>query len=430
MADDLKKAIRSRQARVGIIGLGYVGMPLALAAAEAGFPVVGLDTSRELLARLRKGMHESVDLDQRSLRKFIRDKAIRVTHQPEVIRDCDIVCICVPTPLTANQEPVLDYVKEASRVVASALGRRSRRQVLVILESTSFPGTTHDVVLPILERGGANLCREFHLVFSPERIDPGNKKWTLTNTPKLVGGERKCCTALGASFYRQFVQEVITLSSPAAAEMAKMLENVFRAVNIALANELWMMCDRMGLDVWEVIEAASTKPFGFMPFYPGPGLGGHCIPVDPFYLAYKAREFDFLSEFIELAGKINMNMPYFVLEMIARSLDKVHKSVRGSKVLVLGVSYKNDVGDTRNSPAIKIIQLLRTRGARVIYHDPHVPELPIEGGVMRSVALTAQLLAKVDLVLIHTAHTGVDYRMIEDCEALVVDTRNVLKRRG
>ncbi len=428
MADDLKKAIHSRQARVGIIGLGYVGMPLALAAAEAGFPVTGLDSSRELLAKLKKGLHDSVDLDQQSLRRLLREREIKITSQPEAIKECNIICICVPTPLTANREPVLEHVEEASRVIAGALAHRRGWPVLVILESTSFPGTTHDVVLPILERGGAKLDRDFHLVFSPERIDPGNKRWTLTNTPKLVGGERKCCTALGASFYRQFVQEVITLSSPAAAEMAKMLENVFRAVNIALANELWMMCDRMGLDVWEVIEAASTKPFGFMPFYPGPGLGGHCIPVDPFYLAYKAREFDFLSEFIELAGKINMSMPYFVLEMIVRALDRAHKSVRGSRILVLGVSYKSDVGDTRNTPAIKIIQLLQARGARVVYHDPYVPELPVEGKVMRSAALTPRLLEKVDLVLIHTAHSGVDYRLIKDSKVPVVDTRNVMKR--
>ncbi len=282
-------------------------------------------------------------------------------------------------------------------------------------------------MLPILAASGAELCRGFHLAFSPERIDPGNPDWKLSNTPKLVGGERKCCTSLGAAFYGKFVEEVVPMSSPAAAEMAKVLENIYRAVNIALVNELWMLSERMGLDIWEVIAAASTKPFGFHPFQPGPGLGGHCIPVDPFYLAYKAREFDFQTEFIELAGKVNISMPYFVVNLARRALNERSASLKGARALVLGASYKPAVSDIRNSPSLKVMQLLMEEGARVSYHDPYVPEVTVGGKVLKSAPFNASTLEKYDIALILTAHPEVDHGLLKKAGIPVVDTRHVLK---
>jgi UDP-N-acetyl-D-glucosamine dehydrogenase len=431
MKGSLKKRMVNRESRVGVIGLGYVGIPLAVAAAQAGFSVVGIDRSQEILRKTREGRHDVGDIDPRNLKSLITSGSLEIGDDPGSIDGCEIICICVPTPLNTNREPVLEHIREASADIAESMRREGGRERLVILESTSFPGTTHEVVLSLLERSGAKLCKDFHLAFSPERIDPGNRNWNLRNTPKLVGGEKRCCTELATLFYRHFVERVVPVSSPEVAEMAKMLENVFRAVNIALVNELWMLCDRMDIDIWEVIEAASTKPFGFMPFYPGPGLGGHCIPVDPFYLAYRAREFDFPTEFIELAGKINMNMPYFVVSLISRELNKRSKSIRNSRVLVLGVSYKADVGDVRNTPASKIIKLLKERGARVRYHDPHVPELQIDGETLRSSPFSRSLLTGTDLALIHTAHSNVDYQLLAESGVPVIDTRNVkLKRKG
>ena len=427
MASTLKKRIADRQARLAVIGLGYVGRPLPAAAARAGFTVVGLDMNPRLVEDLRKGKHESRDVDEQQLKALLKKGSLKASTRPADIEGSDIFCICVPTPLTPHREPVLDYIREAAGHVAGALAAGPGRERLVILESTSFPGTTHEEVLPVLEASGAGLCRGFHLAFSPERIDPGNPDWSLENTPKLVGGERKCCTSLGAAFYRQFVGEVVPMSSPAAAEMAKVLENVYRAVNIALVNELWMLCDRMGLDIWEVIEAASTKPFGFQPFQPGPGLGGHCIPIDPFYLTYKAREFDFATEFIELAGKINVSMPRFVIHLARRAMNGASRSLKGSRALVLGASYKPGVADLRNSPSLKVMQLLLEEGARVSYHDPYVPRLELEGKTFKSVPYNAAALKKYDLALILTAHPGVEYGLLEQVGLPVVDTRHVLK---
>lgn len=427
----LKDEIAAGNATLAVIGLGYVGVPLAAAAARSGMKVTGLDLNARLVSELKRGRHESRDVSRSELLALMREGLLRITDDPADLKGCDVFCICVPTPLTPQREPVLDHIHQASEMIAEALAGHRSRESLVILESTSFPGTTHEEVLPRLLRSGASLCRHFHLAFSPERIDPGNPAWNISNTPKLVGGERRCCTATAAAFYRRFVENVVPVSSPAAAEMAKVLENVYRAVNIALVNELWMLCERMGLDVWEVIEAASTKPFGFQAFRPGPGLGGHCIPVDPFYLAYKAREFDFQTEFVELAGKINASMPYFVVDLIRRTLDRRGLALRGSRILLLGMSYKAGVGDTRNSPSLKVLKLLRDSGARVSYHDPYVPEIAVEGKVLRSVPLTPSRLRSTDLAVILTDHPTVDYDGLRESGVDLVDTRNVLgERRG
>lgn len=425
---ELLGSIESRQARVGVIGLGYVGLPLAVEAAAAGFRVLGLEKDEGKRGRIAAGEVPYEGLDGERLRGLLEERRLEVSGDREELRGCDVICICVPTPLSPTRDPDLGYVEEASREAGEAV-QRGGRPKLVVVESTSYPGTTRQVVLPILEGLGLRACADFHLAYSPERVDPGNLRWRLDNTPKLLGGHGDCCSDLTQAFYSSFVERTVRVSSPEVAEMAKLLENIFRGVNIALVNELWMLCDRMGLDVWEVIEAASTKPFGFMPFWPGPGLGGHCIPVDPFYLSWKAREYDFQTEFIELAGKVNVNMPYFVAGLVSRELNRAGRTLRGSRVLFLGVAYKPDVSDTRETPAAKLISLLRREGAEVVYHDPHVPEFTVGGEAMRSVELTPELLRTSHCVVIVTDHNGVDYRLVAESGILVVDTRNALRRR-
>ncbi|MGQ9475766.1 MAG: nucleotide sugar dehydrogenase [Actinomycetota bacterium] len=425
---ELLGSIESRQARVGVIGLGYVGLPLALEAAAAGFRVLGLEKEEEKRGRIAAGEAPYEGLDGERLRKLLGERRLEVSGDQEELRGCDVICICVPTPLSPTRDPDLGYVEEASREAGEAV-QRGGRPKLVVVESTSYPGTTREVVLPILEGLGLRACADFHLAYSPERVDPGNLRWRLDNTPKLLGGHGDCCADLAQAFYSSFVERTVRVSSPEVAEMAKLLENIFRGVNIALVNELWMLCDRMGLDVWEVIEAASTKPFGFMPFWPGPGLGGHCIPVDPFYLSWKAREYDFQTEFIELAGKVNVNMPYFVAGLVSRELNRAGRTLRGSRVLVLGVAYKPDVSDTRETPAAKLISLLRREGAEVVYHDPRVPEFAVGGEAMRSMELTPELLRTSHCVVIVTDHNGVDYQLVAQSGVPVVDTRNALRKR-
>jgi len=414
------------EATVGVVGLGYVGLPLALEAADAGFRVVGVEKDGDKRERLAAGeaLYEGLDGDR--LRRLIGGGGLRLSGDAGELLACDIICICVPTPLTRTRDPDLSFVRLAAEETAAAV-RDGKRPKLVILESTSYPGTTREVLLPALEGEGLQACRDFHLAYSPERVDPGNPRWNITNTPKLVSGLNACCAEGADRFYASFVERTVRVSSLEVAEMAKLLENIFRGVNIALVNELWMLCDRMKLDVWEVIEAAATKPFGFMPFWPGPGLGGHCIPVDPFYLSWKAREYDFQTEFIELAGKVNVNMPYFVAGLVGRELNRAGKNFRGSRVLILGVAYKPDVGDTRETPAARIIDILRKEGAEVLYHDPHVPRLSLLGGVMESVELTPETLRGCDCVVIVTAHRGVDYGLVASSGLPVVDTRNALR---
>lgn len=421
----LKESIEDRSALVGIIGMGYVGLPLAMQAAGAGFRVTGLEKDGVKRERLAKGevLYEGLDGDK--LAELMAAGRFEVTGDAGELASCDVICICVPTPLSKTRDPDLGFIREATLLIRDAL-RDGGRPKLVIMESTSFPGTTREVVAPLLEEDGLELNRDFYLAYSPERVDPGNKRWTISNTPKLVGGMSEDCAALAEAFYGSFVDETVRVSSPEVAEMAKVLENIFRGVNIALVNELWMLCERMGMNIWEVIEAAATKPFGFMPFWPGPGLGGHCIPVDPFYLAWKAREYDFQTEFIELAGKVNVNMPYFVSGLVARKVNETGKSLKDARVLVVGVAYKPDVGDTRETPAAKLMELLSEQGADVIYHDPFVPSFEVGGVALHSVELSGDTLSGCDCVVIVTAHSGVDYGLIARSGVPVLDTRNAL----
>jgi UDP-N-acetyl-D-glucosamine dehydrogenase len=403
---------------IGIVGLGYVGLPLAVTFAEAGVDVVGVDTDAQSIAALREGRSHIDDIPSERLRAVL-DRMAFTTRYVE-LHETEAILVCVPTPLSINREPDLGPLLGATRSLAAVI----RRGQLIVLESTTFPGTTREHLVPLLEESGLEAGRDFNLGFSPERVDPGRTDYTIANTPKVVGGLTPACTERAAEIYGRVCGTVVPVSSPEAAELSKLLENVFRSVNIALVNELAILCDRMGIDVWEVVDAAATKPFGFMRFDPGPGMGGHCLPVDPFYLAWKAREYDLSTEFIELAGKINQHMPYFCLEKIERALNDVSKPVRGSKILLLGVSYKSGVGDIRESPALKIIDLLLARGGDVSYHDPYVPEL--SGLGLRSVDLTDALSA-ADLAVIVTAHPGVDHEGVAKTVPVVVDLRGTTR---
>jgi UDP-N-acetyl-D-glucosamine dehydrogenase len=404
--------------KVGIIGLGYVGLPLAVAFAEAGSDVVGLDVDRRVVDGIARG--ESSVEDVPSERLALAGERIEVTTDHARLAECDAVIIAVPTPLAHRREPDLAYVESAGRSLAAVL----RKDQLVVLESTTYPGTTRDRLLPLLEESGLRAGADFHLAFSPERIDPGRTDHTIRTTPKLVGGLTPECLDRAAELYSLICDEVVPLSSPEAAELAKLLENIFRSVNIAMVNELAMLADRMDIDIWEVVDAAATKPFGFMRFEPGPGMGGHCLPIDPFYLAFKAREYDFPTEFIELAGKINQQQPHFCVAKVVRALNDVGRPARGSRVLLLGVAYKSGVGDLRESPALRIAELLRELGAEVSYHDPHVSEVPELD--LRSLEL-GEALADCDVACVVTAHPEVDYERVVADAPLVVDFRGVTR---
>ncbi|MCL6471237.1 MAG: nucleotide sugar dehydrogenase [Firmicutes bacterium] len=419
----LDNKITSKTARVGIIGMGYVGLPLAVAIAGVGFKVIGLEIDKGKVSRINTGDSYIPDIESSAIKKMVDAGLLSATTDFSIIRDLDIIVICVPTPLSEMREPDISYVRSAAAEISKCL----KAGQLVVLESTTYPGTTEEVVLPILEESGLTVGKDFYLAFSPERVDPGNKTYGIHNTPKVVGGVTADCTELTKLFYSQFVQVVVPVSSTRVAEMTKLLENIFRCVNIALVNELMLLCDRMKINIWEVIDAAASKPFGFMPFTPGPGLGGHCIPIDPFYLSWKARQYDFHTEFIELAGKMNESVPYYVVNKVAEALNSHQKSVNGSKILILGLAYKKDIGDTRESPAIKIISLLDNLGAQIIYHDPYVEEEIIGTKTYKSVALTSELVSESDCVVIVTDHTSVDYTMVVDNAKLVVDTRNKLR---
>ncbi|MGI8921064.1 MAG: nucleotide sugar dehydrogenase [Solirubrobacteraceae bacterium] len=403
--------------RIGIVGLGYVGLPLAVAFAEAGSQVVGLDVDSRRTAALTAG--ESYIEDVPSERLAAVAGAIEPTTRAGALAGVDAILICVPTPLTPNREPELGPLLDSGRVVAGVL----RPGQLVVLESTTYPGTTRERLVPLLEESGLAAGRDFHVAFSPERVDPGRTDHTLQTTPKVVGGLTAACTERAAEVYSIVCDEIVRVSSPEAAELTKLLENIFRSVNIALVNELAMLTDRMEIDVWEVIDAAATKPYGFMRFDPGPGMGGHCLPVDPFYLSWRAREFDFVTEFIELAGKINQQMPYHCVSKIEQALNDAAKPVRGSRVAIIGVGYKPGVGDVRESPALKIIGLLGARGAEIVYHDPHVPELP--GGLHSETLQTA--LEGADAAVIVTAHPSVDHNEVVSRAPVVVDLRGITR---
>jgi UDP-N-acetyl-D-glucosamine dehydrogenase len=410
----------SGKQRVGIVGLGYVGLPLALGFAREGHEVVGLDIEPRRIEQIRAGHSYIEDVDAAQLASAVSDGLLTATTNYDDLAGTEAIVVCVPTPLTENRQPDLGPVVDA----ATSLSRVLRRDQLVVLESTTYPGTTRERLVPLLEESGLAAGRDFHVAYSPERVDPGRADFTLRNTVKILGGLTPACSERAKQLYERVCDEVMVVSTPDAAEMAKLLENIFRSVNIALVNELAVLCDRMGIDVWEVIDAAATKPFGFMRFDPGPGMGGHCLPVDPFYLAWRAREFDFYTEFIELAGKLNQSMPYFCVDKIERTLNDHGKPVQGSKILLLGVAYKPGVGDLRESPALKILKLLGERGADLSYHDPHVPSLP--EARLESVPFEQELEA-ADLVVIVTAHPGLDYRRVASEARLVLDFRGVTR---
>ncbi|MGD9675646.1 MAG: nucleotide sugar dehydrogenase [Candidatus Bipolaricaulia bacterium] len=423
-ATALLKKIQTRQAAVAVIGLGYVGLPLAVEKAKAGFTVVGVERNPERVAMVNRGENYIGDVVPDDLAAVVRTGKLRATQDFSVVADVDVVTICVPTPLDRNKQPDTSYIEY---VVEQSLPHLRRGQ-LVVLESTTYPGTTEEIIQRQVEARGLVVGRDVFLAFSPERVDPGNQRYKTKNTPKVVGGVTKDCTQIAAALYEQVLEgEVFQVSSPRVAEMTKILENTFRIVNISLVNELAQLCERMGIDIWEVIEAAKTKPFGFMPFYPGPGLGGHCIPLDPFYLSWKAKEYDFSTRFIELAGQVNDDMPHYVAERSMILLNEAGKSVRHAKVLILGVAYKRDIDDTRESPALKVLTLLRRLGADIEYHDPHIPSVTVDDATYASRPLDDKLLRGSDLVLILTDHTAVDYGLVVRSAPLVFDARNATR---
>jgi UDP-N-acetyl-D-glucosamine dehydrogenase len=406
--------------RVGVVGLGYVGLPLALAFAQSGSDVVGLDADSRRVEAINSGTSHVEDVPSADLAEALGAGRLRATTNYDELSEVNAIVICVPTPLTDNRQPDLGPMIDA----ATSLSRVLRTGQLVVLESTTYPGTTRERLVPLLEESGLAAGRDFNVAFSPERVDPGRSDFTLRNTVKVVGGLTEECAAQARALYERVCDEVLIVSAPEAAELSKLLENIFRSVNIALVNELAVLCDRMGIDIWEVIDAAATKPFGFMRFDPGPGMGGHCLPVDPFYLSWKAREYDFYTEFIELAGKINQSMPYFCVDKIERTLNAHGKPVHGSRIVLLGVSYKPGVADIRQSPSLKILKLLADRGADLAYHDPHVPSVSEAG--LRSTPLD-EALEQADLVVIVTAHREVDYRRVVADSRLVLDFRGVTR---
>ncbi len=421
---ELKERIQNKQARIAVIGLGYVGLPLAVEFAKAGYRVTGIDLDRSKVDAVNAGRNYIMDVDSQLLRKLVQAKALAATADYASLKRCDAVHICVPTPFTATKDP------DITAIVSSAEGiaRHLRKGMLVVLKSTTYPETTTKVVRPILERTGLSAGRDFHLAFSPERIDPGNKQFTTATTPTVVGGLTPRCGELTRLLYSQIIEKVVMVSSPSAAEMTKLLENIFRSVNIALVNELARLCERMdNVDMWEVVDAAATKPYGFMPFYPGPGLGGHCIPIDPYYLAWKAREYDFHTDFIELAAETNEGMPYHVVNKVIAALSDAGKAASQSRVLVLGVAFKKDIDDLRSSPAIKVIELLSPKVKALAYNDPYVPAFREHGIAMKSVKLTEAAIRSHDCVLITTNHSCYDYSRIVRQAKLVVDTRNATK---
>jgi UDP-N-acetyl-D-glucosamine dehydrogenase len=419
----LEQRLRDGSAVLGVVGLGYVGLPLAVEMAKSGRRVLGMEVSEEKAVEVNAGRSYIPDIATEDVAELVGKGLIEATTDFSRAAECDAIAICVPTPLNKMKEPDTTYMEAAARSIAPYL----RHDMLVTLESTTYPGTTEEVVQPLLEAHGLKVGTDFHLAFSPERVDPGNAQFQTKNTPKVVGGVTPECTSVAVAFYEGFLDAVVPVSSTRAAEMTKLLENIFRCVNIALMNELLQVSERMGINIWEVVDAAKTKPFGFMPFYPGPGLGGHCIPIDPFYLSWKAREFDVHTEFIELAGKTNEAMPYYVVQRLMRALSAHRKSLAGSRILIMGVAYKANIDDVRESPAIKISQLLLDADADVVYHDPHVKSFEAGGRSVDSVALTADTLDAADAVVIVTDHRNVDYDLVWRASKLILDTRNTMR---
>lgn len=417
------REVKERKARVGVIGLGYVGLPLAVEFAQAGFRVTGIDVDAGRVKALQAGRNYIPDIPSALLAGLVRKGMFRATGNPAALKELDAVIICVPTPLRKSREPDISYIVSATE----SLARHLHRHQAIILESTTYPGTTREVILPMLEATGLKCGKDFFLGFSPERIDPGNREFMTHNIPKVVSGITPTCRKAVELLYGQVISKLVPVSSTNVAEMVKLLENTFRAVNIGMVNELSLMCHRLGVDVWEVIEAAKSKPFGFMAFYPGPGLGGHCIPIDPLYLSWKARLLGFESRFIELASQVNAMMPEHVVERVGDALNEKGKALKGARILILGVAYKKDVGDVRESPALEVIHHLVRRGARVQYHDPFVPRFRADGLVLRSVPLRKPTIEAADCVIIITDHQAVDHKAVVKHARLVLDTRNALR---
>lgn len=422
----LERLIKTRKAIIGIIGLGYVGLPLSTEIAKKGYRIIGLDIDKQRINEVNTGVSRINDVRTEELKPLAVRKLIRATTDMRQLARCDIILICVPTPVDENKEPDLGPVIESARAVQKTL----RKGQLIILKSTTYPETTDTVILPILLESGLKVGKDFYLAFCPERIDPGNKRFGVVNTPTVIGGVTQKCTLLATQFYQTFINHVHPVSSPKAAELTKLLENTFRNVNIALVNEFAQLCERMGdINIWEVIEAAKTKPFGFMPFYPGPGVGGHCIPIDPYYLSWKAREYDFHTVFIELSARINEEMPYFTVNKTINALSETGVCPNKAKVLLLGMAFKKDISDLRDSPAIKVYQIIKPRVSTVNFNDPHVPSVKMDGKRVKSVKLTARELKKYDAVVILTDHTIYDYNFIIKHSRLIIDTRNAIKRK-
>ncbi len=421
----LYEKIVQKKAKIGVMGLGYVGLPLAVEKAKSGYTVLGFDIQPRKVEMVNKGINYIGDVVDEELEELVKKGKLSATTDFDRISECDVIAICVPTPIDEHKVPDLTFVKNTAEEIA----KRLHKDMLIVLESTTYPGTTREVLLPIFEKTGLKVGKDFYLAFSPERVDPGNKRFKTKNTPKVVGGVTPECTKHARALYENVLEApVFTVSSPEAAEMTKILENTFRIVNIALINEMAIVASRMGINIWEVVEAASTKPFGFMPFYPGPGVGGHCIPIDPFYLTYKAREYDWHTRLIELAGEINDFMPEYVVQRLQDILNDHGKPMNGSKVLVVGVTYKGDVADLRESPALKVIKNLKKKKAIVLYYDPLIPSFTLDGEEFTRVELTENLLKNVDAVIITTAHkSGVDYEFIVKHAPFVYDTKNVTK---
>jgi len=423
--ENMKNMIENKKAKIGVVGLGYVGLPLAVEKAKVGYDIVGFDIQQERVDMVNEGINYIGDVIDDELKTLAKDKKIIATTNYDKIEEVDVVAIAVPTPLDQYKQPNTEYVESSTRDIA----KRLHKDMLIILESTTYPGTTEEIIKPILEKSGLNCGKDFYLAFSPERVDPGNKDYNTKNTPKVVGGITENCTKLAALLYENVLDSTVhTVSCPKVAEMEKIYENTFRNINIALANETAILCEKMGIDVWEVINAAATKPYGFMPFYPGPGLGGHCIPIDPFYLTWKAREYDYHTRLIELSGEINNSMPEFVVNKAMKILNSYEKSLKNSKILLLGAAYKKDVGDLRESPTLKIIEILKQYEAIIDYNDPHISEFEHKGSLYKSIDISKkEVLRNYDLVIITTAHTAYKYKEIIDNSKVIFDTRNAIK---
>lgn len=421
---DLKEKLKNKKAVIGIIGLGYVGLPLALAFAKRNFKVIGIDIDEDRINSIQKGISYITDISDSELKKALKKKKFNATKDVGEIKKLDAVIICVPTPLGKDRQPDISYIREAVTKVKDNI----RRGQIIVLESTTYPGTTREILLTVLESTGLKEGKDFYLAFSPERVDPGNETYDIENTPKVIGGISKESTKIAKLLYEAAIKKVISVSSASAAEMVKLLENTFRIVNIALVNEIDTLCDRFGLDIWEIIDAAKTKPYGFMPFYPGPGCGGHCIPVDPLYLSWKAKEHGFETKFINLASSVNESMPQYVVDKLEKLLSEKNKTLNGANILVVGVAYKRDVKDLRESPALHVIDILQRRKAKVSYHDPLFPYLKINEIDLKQSPVSKTFLKGQDSVILLTDHTSLDYKFLADNADMILDTRGVFRR--